>query len=109
MPHAPTSLAPGGATERHAPKRTLSARLAPYASILLAILAIALIWLDTLDHIFQADGGPHLQRILVAAVLTAILLPLALLIIKYEKGLATQNAMNRLRQVSENLKQIRKA
>src|SRR4051794_36613384 len=88
MPHAPTSPAPGGATERHAPKRALFARLAPYASILLAILAIALIWLDTLEHVFLADGGPHLQRIFMAGVLPAFLLPLALLIIKYEKGLA---------------------
>ena len=88
MPQASTSPAPGGATEKRAPERALAARLAPYASILLAFLAIALIWVDALDHVFLADDGPHLQRILVAAFLTAILLPLGILIIKYEKGLA---------------------
>jgi signal transduction histidine kinase/CheY-like chemotaxis protein/HPt (histidine-containing phosphotransfer) domain-containing protein len=66
----------------------LFARLAPYASILLAILAIMLIWVDALDDIFLAADRTHLQRILAAAFLTAILLPLAFLIIKYEKGLA---------------------
>jgi len=39
-------------------------------------------------NIFLADHRTHLQRILAAAFLTAILLPLAFLIIKYEKGLA---------------------
>src|SRR5882757_1583565 len=88
MLQAPTMPAPGGATEKRAPSRALFARFAPYASILLAILAIALIWLDAFDDIFLADDRTHLQRILVAAFLTAILLPLAFLIIKYEKGLA---------------------
>jgi signal transduction histidine kinase/CheY-like chemotaxis protein/HPt (histidine-containing phosphotransfer) domain-containing protein len=88
MFQAPTLSAPGGATEKHAPRRALFARLAPYASVLLAILAIALIWLDAFDDIFLADDRTQLQRILVAAFLTAILLPLAFLIIRYEKGLA---------------------
>jgi signal transduction histidine kinase/DNA-binding response OmpR family regulator len=88
MSQAPTLSAPGGATEQHAPRRALFARLAPYASILLAILAIMLIWVDALDDIFLAADRTHLQRILAAAFLTAILLPLAFLIIKYEKGLA---------------------
>jgi signal transduction histidine kinase/DNA-binding response OmpR family regulator len=66
----------------------LFARLAPYASVLLTIFAIALIWLDAFDDILLADDRTHLQRALVAAFLTAILLPLAFLIIKYEKGLA---------------------
>src|ERR1700738_5179657 len=88
MFHAPALPAPGGATEEHAPRRTLFARLAPYASILLTILAITLTWLGAFDDIFLADDRTHLQRILAAAFLTAILLPLAFLIIKYEKGLA---------------------
>jgi signal transduction histidine kinase/CheY-like chemotaxis protein/HPt (histidine-containing phosphotransfer) domain-containing protein len=88
MFQAPTSSAPGGATEKYAPRRALLARFAPYASILLAILAITLIWADVLDDIFLADERTHLQRIAIAAFLTAILLPLAFLITKYEKGLA---------------------
>jgi signal transduction histidine kinase/CheY-like chemotaxis protein/HPt (histidine-containing phosphotransfer) domain-containing protein len=66
----------------------LFARFAPYASVLLAVIAVTLIWVDALDDIFLADDRTHLQRILVAAFLTTILLPLAVLIIKYEKGLA---------------------
>jgi signal transduction histidine kinase/DNA-binding NarL/FixJ family response regulator len=88
MSDAPTLPAPEGATEKRAPRRALFARFAPYASILLAILVITLIWFDAFDDIVLADDRTHLQPILVAAFLTAILLPLALLIIKYEKGLA---------------------
>jgi signal transduction histidine kinase/CheY-like chemotaxis protein/HPt (histidine-containing phosphotransfer) domain-containing protein len=88
MSDAPTLPAPGGATEKRAPRRAVFALFAPYASILLAILAVTLIWLDAFDDIFLADDRTHLQRIVVAAFLTAILLPLALLIVKYEKGLA---------------------
>lgn len=87
MLHAPTLPAPGGATEKHATRRALFARLAPYASILLAILAITLIWLDAFDDIFLADDRTHLQRIVVAGFLTAILLPLALLISDMRKAL----------------------
>src|SRR5207244_10728286 len=87
MSQPPTLSAPGGATERRAPRRALFTRLAPYASILLAILAIMLIWADALGDILLADERTHLQRILMAAFLTAILLLLAFLLLKYAQGL----------------------
>ena len=45
--------APRGATETCAPKRASLCRLGPHASVLLAILAIALVWLGAVANILR--------------------------------------------------------